>query len=193
MLCLTFVCLVVGYGFYWGLGGNRYGPRFYFEAYPLIALGVTAVVFGSGIPIRVQKCLQVIFLLGCAFTLFAFKAHTALEHQVVENRMSLYRLVESEEIKNAVIFVASRAPGPRLMDIGDLLRNSIDWAGSVLYVRDLGPKRKRRLMAFYSDREFYRYSREKGDVTGSLEYIENPNNKERETNSRKKPNRATAE
>jgi len=175
MLWLTFASMVIGYAFYWSLGGNRYGPRFYFEAFPFIVLSVTAIVFGSGLRNPGQRILQAIYGFGCAIALFNFIGHTTMEHRIVDKRLSLYRLVEREGIENAVIYVASSTAGPRYMNLGDLLRNGINRTNSVLYVRDLGPGKKQKLMAFYSGRDFYRYSRKKGEITGSLEYIENPN------------------
>ena len=38
LLGSVFLCLVAGYYFYVDSGGNRYGPRYYFEALPFVAL-----------------------------------------------------------------------------------------------------------------------------------------------------------
>ena len=112
---------------------------------------------------RVQRILQIVYLLGFISALLAFKPHTITEHQVIRDRTNLYRLTESEGIENAVVFVASRTGGQRFMSIGDLIRNDIDRTNSVLYVRDLGSQKNRRLMRRYPDRDFYRYSREQGE------------------------------
>ena len=86
--------------------------------------------------------------------------HFRVERQVIWERKDLYRLVEREKIKNAIIFLKTGTGTIRPMPIQDLTRNDLDYSNSVLYVWDRG-KDNQRLMEYYPKKHYYTYSYDK--------------------------------
>jgi hypothetical protein len=167
----VFIVVVLGYFFYWSYGGNQYGPRFYFEAYPFASLGVAAILFGNGGRIPGRRILQIAFILGAVFSVCTLPRHTVVEHGVIDERRDLYNLVERENIENAVVIVSSDTGVQRPMAKADLIRNGINLDASVLYAVDLGEERNNILRKHFNQREFYRYTRRADEMRGRLQRI----------------------
>ncbi len=151
--------LVVGYLFYWNPGGNRYGPRFYFEALPAFALltGVGAVEAFSRRPLR--PILALFAIIGLAATARTLAVH----HHQVAARRDVYRQVAALGLDHAVVILLSGAGD---MPVYDLTRNPPEFASApVLYARGLGPADKA-LLDRFPDRDFYYYRQRNG--TGRL-------------------------
>lgn len=163
----TFLLLIVGYFFYHEIGGNQYGPRFYYEAFPFLIVFVISQVMKQ----NQTAVIRAIFFAGLIYGVIKIPFIVARENQVITERLDLYRQVERKQIHQAVVFVASSTGVIRPMPIGDLLRNDKSYENDVLYARDLGEENNK-LMEFYPDRSFYRYTREPDIVEGRLEIIQ---------------------
>jgi hypothetical protein len=162
----SFIVLIIGYFFYHEIGGNQYGPRFYYEAFPfLIAFVVSQVMKQDQ-----SRIIRAIFFAGLIYGVVKFPFIAEREHQVIVERLDLYRHVERKHIHQAVVFVSSPTGVIRPMPIGDLLRNDKEYQNSILYARDLGDE-NRLLIEYYKDRTFYRYKRNPDVVEGTLEQI----------------------
>ncbi len=161
----VFVVLIIGYFFYYEIGGNQYGPRFFFEAFPFVVLSVVQFCLRSQVKWKVALLAASLII---AFVRIPFIA--SREHQVVEERLDLYRTVEAENISNAVVLVSDYTGVIRPMPAGDLTRNDFYYLNDVLYALDLGT-RNLELINYYPDRNFYRYNREKGKVHGALKRV----------------------
>ncbi len=168
-----FPCLVLGYFIYMDRGGNRYGPRFYYDAYPLAVLAAVSTIVRE--PAYTSKTAAGKF----AFYLFAasmvacvplFAWHAADEAQVIWMRQEPVRLASQHGLDHAVVFMTTGSGGPRPMSARDLTRNGIELSGPVLFVRDLGPDNAR-LMRHDSDRSFYRYRFDHNTRTGTIEPV----------------------
>jgi hypothetical protein len=166
----VFVLVVVGHVFYRVFGGNQYGPRFYLEAYPFAVLAVAGIAFGreAGAPPRAWRRL---FAAGLAFGLVALPLHVVREGRVVEERTDVFRLVEREQLRQAIVLLASGTGVLRPMPIPDLTRNDVDLENDVLYAQDLGPQPAQGLAAAFPDRRLYRYTRAPGEVEGRLRAV----------------------
>ncbi len=167
---LALIFIVIGYLFWHTYGGNQYGPRFYYEAYPFAILFVVARLFGETpfvTPCRFQRFVLALFLVGFVWGALAIPFMARREHQIISERMDLYRLVEQENVHNAIIFLRSGTGVMRPMPARDLTRNGIGFENDVLYARDLGADNAR-LKAYFPDKQLYMYYRDKNKPNGRL-------------------------
>lgn len=166
-----FPALVLGYFIYVNRGGNRYGPRYYFEAFPFVVLAVTARVMrqdryeDKSAADRWAFYLMAASVAAC-LPMLAWHART--ESRVVAERREPYRLVAEHRIDRAIVFVAGPTGWARPMNERDLTRNDPDFADAVLYAHDRRPENDR-LMAAYPERSYWRYSFDRRTRQGTLE------------------------
>jgi hypothetical protein len=166
-----FVVFVLGFLLYADIGGNRYGPRYYFEPYPFLVLTVTAALFHFAKRARnwrltaflVSLCFAHLIIAACSLPAFLFY----MNRMTVE-RMDLYDQVAAAGLDHAVVFVKSGTGLLRPMPVGDLTRNGTRIEGPVIYAHDLG-ERNAELVALFPDRTFWRYERQPSEVRGRLE------------------------
>ncbi|MFH1680896.1 MAG: glycosyltransferase family 39 protein [Candidatus Eisenbacteria bacterium] len=168
----VFWLVLAGYVFYWGPGGNRYGPRYHFEAYPFAMMGTAAIVFGERIRGSRSGVLRFLFLSGVVLGLLHFPRHVIEEHRVVRERSDVFRLVKEEGLRNAIVLLGSETGVIRPMPVHDLARNGVDLDGEVLYAWDLGKEKNLKLRERFPLRSFYRYTRPESDPRGALERLD---------------------
>lgn len=108
-------------------GANRYGPRYYFEAFPFLILTLRGVELG---PMAKR-----LLCLSLVYNLVALPFLAGFYRQMVTERMDLYAQVQSQGLTNAVVLVKD-GPG-RLwkMEPDDMARNGLTADGPVLYAR----------------------------------------------------------
>lgn len=158
-----FVVFIFGYVFYHEIGGNQYGPRFYYEAFPFMIVFVVSriSVFADDSIFRAMLFTCVIF----SFVKMPFIGYR--ENKIIKERTDLYRIVNESGIDNAVVLVSSGTSVIRPMPIGDLIRNDKLYQNQVIYARDLGPENEL-LFSYYNTRTFYRYIRDLNQPKGKL-------------------------
>lgn len=161
-----FVLLMIGYFFYYQIGGNQYGPRFFFEAFPFLIVFVVSKVFQYR-----EKWALAVLALSVVYAPVRLPFIAQREHEVVDERNDLYNTVKESRITNAVVLVSSYTSVMRPMPIGDLTRNDIHYANDVLFAQDL-KEEDSLLMDYYPDRAFYKYLREDNEVHGKLVKVE---------------------
>jgi hypothetical protein len=133
---LIFPCFVLGYVFFPDLGGNRYGARYYFDAFPLMLVTIASstpelAVFSKGLNLRALAA-NAVAISAAYFVIalpFAFKDYRA---QVVM-REEPYRLAAAHRLENAIVVIESSSS--RGLEGEDLARNGPDLDGPVLYAR----------------------------------------------------------
>lgn len=157
-----FIVLMAGYFFYYQIGGNQYGPRFFFEALPFLVLFVVNRIF-----VFRKKLPLAFFCAGLVYAVVKIPFIAIREHRVIEERKDLYNAVNDSNISNAVVFISSHTGLIRPMPKGDLTRNDIHYKNDVLYALDMNEKNDV-LMRYYPGKTFYRYVKEKEDVNGKL-------------------------
>jgi hypothetical protein len=157
--------LMLGYFFYYQVGGNQYGPRFLFEGFPFLVLFVTRKVLQSR-----EKWAMAFLVASVVFAVIKFPFISSREKRIVEERQDLYDLVREEHLSNAVVFVTSPTSPTRPMPVDDLTRNDPKFENDVIYALEL-PKASNELMKYYSDRLFYRYTRDLNERHGELTRI----------------------
>jgi hypothetical protein len=149
------------------LGGYRYGPRYYFDAFPLMIVTIVSAIpavkarldrpMGRAIlPIASIACL--LYLLGTwPLVLTGFRRE-------VWAREEPFRLVAQARLKNAIV-IQDTATHPGLTP-SDLVRNPPSMDAAVLYARsgtDIGALRK-----VFPERSIWRYSRPDPARAGEL-------------------------
>jgi len=170
MACATFVTCLLGYTLYYNLGGNQYGPRFYFEGWALATLGVVVWAFREPAP-AAQRLPRFVVIFGLLAGAFVFPMLAYREHRVVAERMDLQRRVEQAGLNKAVVIVSDGTGVIRAMPPYDLTRNGTSLDDEVLYVLDLGADTPKQLHARFPDRDIYRYRRQHDQVNGKLEWV----------------------
>jgi hypothetical protein len=168
-----FPVVVFGFVFFLLSGGNRYGPRYLFDAYPFMVLttvaGVEAfVIHHAGFWARWMRhglwvtCLYSV----CAFPLTAFHVN-----RIVTERQDLYRLVQERRLHNAVVVVKSATSPVSPMPVEDLTRNLPTLQAPVLYARDTTVDQ---LQGLFPDRSIWAYERDRQAVSGRLVRLDVP-------------------
>jgi 4-amino-4-deoxy-L-arabinose transferase-like glycosyltransferase len=171
---LTFISIIGGYLFWHTFGGNQYGPRFYYEAYPFLILFVVARLFDETPFVTArpfQRVAMALFMIGFVWGACAIPFIAKREHRIISERMDLYRLVARENVHDAIIILRSGTGVTRPMPARDLARNGIEFQNDVLYARDLGAKNAE-LNTYFPNRKFYMYHRRKNQQNGRLIALE---------------------
>lgn len=153
----AWLCLMVGY-FFWWADGVMYGPRFYHEAMPFIALLSARGVVGLAELGRTPGRVLAYVLLG---SLLAFDVGLYIPSQLPGlkgyNYVSAASLdaVAHAGVHDAVVFT-DPGPAAEWWNYGMVFSaNSPLLDTDVIYARDLGAEDER-LMALYPGRRFYR-------------------------------------
>jgi hypothetical protein len=161
-----FILLVIGYFFYYEIGGNQYGPRFFFEAFPFLILFVVREITMSR-----ERWATALLCAGIIYAFVKIPFIAQREHQVVEERNDIYRVVERSQISHAVVLISTHTGVIRPMPAGDLVRNDVGYGNDVLFAHDI-PKKNSVLRNYFPDRTFYRYVRDPEKVEGWLVKVE---------------------
>ena len=173
LLGSVFACLVAGYFFYVDTGGNRYGPRYYFEALPFVVLPAAWLAVkepswrGKTEGARWHFYL---FALGLALAVPIGAWQTWTAGRIVYERSDPYRVVEEERVSRAIVFVATPTGTRWSMGATDHTRNWGRYDGSVIYALDRGDENAL-LMDAYPSRACYRYSYDPAAGRGRLERL----------------------
>lgn len=152
---LTFLMFLV----YGGDGGNQYGPRYYFEAWPFAILTLakvaTDLLASPDSRIRDWTASAAVTAMVCQIAYLGPRLER--EHRVIIERQSLYRAVASAGITRAIVFIKDEVGTTRPMEPNDLLRNGFDVsARNVIYALPL-PGAGAAMMQAYPGRRLYIY------------------------------------
>jgi hypothetical protein len=172
---LIFPMLVMSYLFFPDIGGNQYGPRYYFDAYPFLVLTVVSAA-AAWCPEQRNALMQAavaaaiagaVIMAVCAYPALAYQFH-----RIVNERMEPFDLVADAHLSNAIVIIGSRTGSayPLWMRSNDLTRNGIDLSSSVLYINEV-PDKTCALVRLFPGRSFYRYGLDDGHYPGQLHPI----------------------
>ena len=166
---LIFPCFIAGYVFFPDLGGNRYGPRYYYDAFPLMIVTIISAMphvlawVGStrwhSLVANVVAATLIYLLTGLPFVSSSY-------HRQVEARQEPYRLALMNGLENAIVIIKSSSGKNLLAE--DLTRNEPGLQASILYARAIAdPEELRRI---FPHRSIWAYVR-KGKGAGRLELV----------------------
>jgi hypothetical protein len=151
-------------------GGNQYGPRFYFDGFPLLVIVAATVVFGATrYEDRSGAARRLVYLFFVSVAAHVAIAGIQLQatHAQVEERLDLARRVAASSASRALVFVATPIGLERAMPAADFTRNGIDVDAPVLYALDRA-EQNTQLRDYYPDRECFVYRFDVDTRTGSL-------------------------
>jgi 4-amino-4-deoxy-L-arabinose transferase-like glycosyltransferase len=123
--------LVISFSLYPTDGGNRYGPRYIYEA-----LGAIAILCAFSMK-EVPRLSLPLTLGVLVMNVITFVGQTHVLSEVVRQKMQPYHLAEERKLSHAIVFLKT---GSGEAAAGDLTRNGIGFNCPVLYVRNLGDK-----------------------------------------------------
>jgi hypothetical protein len=164
---LIFPAFVLAYVAFADLGGNRYGPRYYFDAFPLMMVTIVSAL--PSVTARLERPMdQAVLPFASIVGLLYFVGTwplvlTAFQHQVF-SRQEPFRLVQQAVTGNAIV-ILDTSSGLGLHD-WDLVRNPPAMDAAVLYARsgsDIAALRKA-----FPERPIWRYSRRDPMQPGQL-------------------------
>jgi hypothetical protein len=164
---LIFPSFVLAYVAFADMGGNRYGPRYYFDAFPLLMVTIVSALPSVTARLDRLKNRAMLPLASIACLLYLFGTWplvlTGFRIQVF-SREEPFRLATQAVTGNAIVIQdTSSALG---LDPSDLVRNSPSMDAAVLYARsgtDIGALRNA-----FPERSIWRYSRPDKTQPGQL-------------------------
>jgi hypothetical protein len=169
------LALAAAFFAYINRGGNQYGPRFYYEAFPFLALAVAACVFegdrlvGAGARARFAALAGSLALVPVSLVGLA-----TLEHRVIVERQDPFRQAQAAGLDHALVLIHGRVGSLRSIDGRDLTRNGLVVDGPVLFATDPGDDEACRLNAAHYQRAVYRYSWDPVQRGGRLQPVACP-------------------
>jgi hypothetical protein len=151
---------VIAYLFFPDMGGDQYGPRYYFEGFMLmpVTIGSTIIALSRAREGRLRSAvagLTTAHILTCLAGLAVLLVYM---RTVVNERFDVYDQVRQAGLHNALVILDRR-------DI--FARNGLDREGDVIYAIDL-PGRIGELHRLFPDRQFFLYKRGNPEVHGEL-------------------------
>jgi hypothetical protein len=155
------VLVALSFYFYVNRGGNQYGPRFYYEAFPYLVIFTVAALFREerfdlkDLPGRRLFAAMAVSAVAIPLML---AIHVGIERLVIVERKDLFRAVAAANLTHAIVLLSGRVGTRRSMAALDLTRNGIDYNGPVLYALDRGRVENCRLRARFGRRTIYQYT-----------------------------------
>ncbi|WP_144186319.1 hypothetical protein [Elioraea rosea] len=169
---LLFPALVVFFVFYPDYGGFQFGPRYWYAAFPLIAMTAAACVRSPpAVPVAAIAAAAIV---QTAANLGFIAGHSAFAHALVEARSD--PLVLARALERGIVLVPTHPVHVSRWQIRPLEANSLDYPRNgidlekpVQIARDLGRARDGALCAAYPGTPLYRYVPEGKPTRGRLE------------------------
>jgi hypothetical protein len=164
---LIFPSFVVGYVFFPDIGGNRYGPRYYFDAFPLMMMTVVSAEPHATAWVR-RYCNRPLAihaaLFGAVYLVLGLPLALISYHRQVEGRQEPYRLAMEKRLSNAIVII--RQSSARGLSAQDLARNDPTLQESILFARaTTAPEDLRRV---FPQRSIWTYDRDDPEQPGRL-------------------------
>jgi hypothetical protein len=163
----VFPCAVIAYLGFPEFDENRYGPRYYFDAFPLLVITVAVAAAAVLEQPRWRAWVDNLICAHVVTSLTALLMFAPIMRQTVDERMDLYDLVRAQNIHNAVVMIRARTGVIRWMSEADLTRNGLDLSGDIVYAGNM-PERLGELIAMFPSRRIYAYDRQADSPHGTL-------------------------
>lgn len=160
-----FPVVLLGLVFFAEPGGNRYGPRYLFDAFPFFVICAVAGVFDF---VRdksdvVRNAARHAVIMTTVYSLCLLPFVAVFLHNATWERTELDRLIETEGVENAIVIV--RAGTGRILRFNnlDLVKNDPDLTNDVLFVRPTDDEEL--LTSLYPSRSIWVFDRERGGTS----------------------------
>ena len=172
IFCLAPVFLAGAYFFYYSWGGNQWGPRYWWEGLPFLAITVTDWLarLWRNHDARGKKFVLVFVIVSVATSGILFFKHAEFTEEASRQRRALYDLAERTINGPAIVFIKGFLGSRLVMAEEDAVRNSPFLDGRILYAHDLG-ERNKELMVAWPNHEYYRGTYDGNRKTPRLEML----------------------
>ncbi len=167
------VSLALAYFLYFSWGGNQWGPRYYYEAFPFLT--VTAAVTLLGLWKKWPEwrgSLFAVLLVSFFAQGFLFQKQAAFHGKAAAERKALYALAEKNLQTPSIVFVHGFLGDTLVMGEEDAVRNSPFLDGRILYAHDLGAEKNTALMKAMPGRLYFRGYYDRSRKSPVLELLE---------------------
>jgi hypothetical protein len=163
---MIFSGFVIAHAAVAGLGGNRYGPRYYFDAFPLLIVSVVTVLpsLAARLTSPARALLPISSLAFVLYLLATWPLVLIGFSREVRTREEPFRLAAEARLSNAIVILGASGAGG--LDASDLVRNSPSMDGEVLYVRSSGDIDA--VHKAFPTRSIWRYSRPDPSTPGQI-------------------------
>jgi len=124
-----FPTFIAGYLLFPTMGGDRYGPRYYFEAYPFLILTIVTAMtpyLRSSTELIKTRILSYALAMQVVLACIIAPIHLYNYHRIVNGRMELYDAVRDEKLSHAVVVIRALSGSILPMPFMDLTRNGIN-------------------------------------------------------------------
>jgi 4-amino-4-deoxy-L-arabinose transferase-like glycosyltransferase len=171
---LIFPLFFFGFILFASDGGNRYGPRYYFEAYGPLLLTVASaakpMISWAG-KVSAQGIFVHIIVITVIHSVCAY-VYIAKEYlHITRERQDVYRLATEIGIEKAVVVINSDTGVKWPMEIPDLARNGPSLSRDVLFARG-DVTNPLEIQHVFPDRLVWVYERDPGAIHGRLSAVE---------------------
>jgi hypothetical protein len=148
---------------YAGDGGNQYGPRYYFEAWPFALLTLTKVAAGLLDSPRpwVREWTASAAVAALALQLAYLPPRLEREHRVVVERQAVYRAVAAAHLTRAIVVIEGPVGKIRTFGPEDLVRNGLDVGSTDIIYAHASPGGDAELRRAYPGRPLYTYRQDR--------------------------------
>ena len=166
-----FMTFVIGYVLWGHDAGNRYGPRYYYDAFPFLILTVisgTHHIISSPKGHIIRNVAMNALTMNVILSLCSLPFIGTNIYKVIAERRDVFRLVEHRGITNAVILLSAGTGVLRPVKSDVLVRNGVEVGGDVIFAHDRGLENCQ-LQALFPERNVWVYKREPDSVRGRLE------------------------
>lgn len=153
---LLFPATVIAFLFYGGTGGPplSYGPRYYFEAFPLLVLS-----FAVGISVLdpQRRALKAVLAVHLIVQISGLASWLVFERLATRGLSEPFRLAEAANLENALVIMETCPSSYRRCVLKDMTYNGLEvTTPPVVYALDLGDGGAR-LKAAFPDRDLWIY------------------------------------
>jgi hypothetical protein len=155
---------------------NQYGPRYYLEAFPFLALTLVSLLAPLLSDTSRPRRAAFVWSLLMAHTATCVAAAAVIGfcvRTVVNQRMDLYDQVQAAQLHRAIVVLRSGTSNIASLHPYDLTRNGISLDGDVIYALDLRDSLTE-LQRLMPDRTMYVYERAPRSSTGALRRLDDP-------------------
>lgn len=171
-LRFAFWCPALAYVFYYSWGGNQFGPRYYYEGFPFLALAFSDGFLKSWRcgGIKAKKILAGILIFSLVNAGFQFAKQGSFYDVAYAQRRALYDAAEQTLSEPAIVFIRGFLGDKLVLAQEDAVRNDPALSAHILYAHDLGEK-NRLLMEAYPERQYYRGTYDRKNKKAVLERL----------------------
>jgi 4-amino-4-deoxy-L-arabinose transferase-like glycosyltransferase len=153
---IGFIYLPFAYLFYYSWGGNQYGPRYYFEGLPFLAIAVVGMLESSwrNSSLRIRKFVIGVCLAAMIGNVYSLAKYSLFFNAASSQRKALYSVAEETVEKPAIVFIRGFLGDTLVMSQEDAVRNHPDLNSDIIYAHHLGT-RNEELVSKHPERTAY--------------------------------------